>query len=385
MSIKATIQTKLSPLKNEKDFGVISATVNDTYALAGSDVETQKIAIDSIVKTLVATEKNVMRMAFSYIVQPLAATQSLDVQKQFVESILDVFPMLSVKSGKENPGHALATRLEVFVDGKPELETHLMRQSLASLATISSWSHDGAAELLGAARLFAIRNKVTAEYYDRLEETLPALAQANPDLTCVAVKRLMDDLKLTDRLDSAITRSVQVLPVLANTGPVAFENIVGYLTKAVEGKPNVRTSTLLNAGSAVAQTIATEDSVAARNFVCALRKLAGENPDVPAIYRDFAVTTRNPETNEQDLVFRANDGIITVTENNSSLVISAFRNAVAKKYAGDGANDIHKQGIVIFSEKAEAAMTAAPTLNDVFESNTYHGGKLKAPAYPVRS
>lgn len=385
MSIKAAIQSTLTPLKTEKDFGVISNTVKEAYALAGDDIDNQKIAIDSIIKTLVATEKDVMRMAFTYIVQPLAVSQNLDVQKQFIESMLGVFPMLSVRANEENSGHALATRLEVFVDGKPDLETHLMRHSLKSLALISAWSHEGAAELMGAGKLFAVRNKATAEYYQLLEKALPALAQANPDLACIAVKRLLEDQKLTDKLDNVITSSVGILPVLANAAPVAFENIVGYLTSTVQGKPNVRTSTLLNAGSQMAQNIAAEDSEAARKFVRALRKLAGENPDVPAIYRDFAVTSRNPETQEQDIVFRAENGLMSVTEKGASLNMNAFRNAVAHKYAGDSENDIHKQNIVIFGNKAPSVMPAAPTLNEVFESNTYHGGKLKAPAYPVRN
>lgn len=385
MSIKTVIQSTLNPLKTEKDFGVISSTVRDAYALAGNDTESQKIAIDSIVKTLVAAEKDVMRMAFTYIVQPLAVSQSLEVQKQFIESMIGVFPKISVKSNGENPGHALATSLEVFVDGKQDLETHLMRHSIKNLAFISAWSHEGAAELMGAAKLFALRNKTTGEYYQLLEKALPALAQANPDIACIAVKRLLDDQKLTDGLDSVITSSVGILPVLANTGPVAFENIVGYLTAAVQGKPNVRTSTLLNAGSRMAQDIAAEDSEAARKFVRALRKVAGDNPDVPAIYRDFAVTSRNPETQEQDIVFRAENGQMSVTEKGASLRMNAFRNAVARNYAGDTAGDIHKQNIVIFANKAPGIMPSAPSLNEVFESNTYHGGRLKAPAYPAAS
>lgn len=382
------ITSLLDKVEQEKDLGTASEFLVRAFGKAGNDIMLQEYAVRHSLITLARVAQARPDVSFTLLTQtmPHYLRQAPEaVCLRFIGSAFTQLHTLLAHPARAGMGREIVEQLGFFAERHPNTKKHFVNEGLRHFIDMSRQDKEAADEFLLVAGIFSLGQEPEAQYLNGLQEHLPTLAKEDPSFAARAVRHLLTEAPVKEYLEDILRSALAILPIIAQKEPGRVIAIMEDLVFAVDKKSTAYKRFLIEEGAATAPLIAQHSGLAAVLFVRQLRQRADENPDHPGIYNEFTVTTRNPVTSRQTVIFSADeDGDHRVATEDVTLLSRQFNDIVRKDHTGSNDNDVHQREVSTFDEDwAIGAMHFSPRIGDVFYANMYDRRGVTARAYPV--
>lgn len=279
----------------------------------------------------------------------------------------------------------------VSVAYKHEKEERAVRRSLRRLAAQASWPRSTMQPFF-AKEFWMLATTPALKRYavDKAVRALPRVAKKGYAVFDFAAALSAEVKKDASLKIPFVVAGTETFTALAKASPAAAENLFKSLMDAAGDNKDLK-GRVLNAAVDAIPVIARRDnrlSPVLPSFIAGLRKVLGEDPKTPVVYKEFAISAVNPASNHATLVVRDGDKWWhePIVESGCFKGLSgAFARAVAKKYP-DAASvgRKHYDTVLNFIGNAYDIMGAQPSLRDALSAKINGAPAVTGAPFPVR-